>query len=45
MNIKISVNLALSCPSNIIPLFMSNSGDQDTAANDNESQRDGFEAK
>ena len=34
--IKISINLALSCPSGNIPLFMLNSDDQDTPVDSNE---------
>ena len=41
---KISINLALSCPASSIPLFMSNSEDQDMPVHDNEQERDGSEA-
>ena len=44
MTIKISKNVASSCPSSNIPLFMSNSEDQDTSVDDNEQKRDGSEA-
>ena len=44
MTIKISINLALSCPSSNIPLFMPNLEDQDTPVEENEQERDGFEA-
>ena len=38
---KISIILALSTPSSNVPLFMSNSEDQDTPVDDNEQERDG----
>ena len=41
--IKISINLALSCPSGNIPLFMLNSDDQDTPVDSNEYKRNGSE--
>ena len=44
MTIKISINLALSCPSSNILLFMSNLEDQDTPVESNEQERDGSEA-
>ena len=44
MTTKIRINLALSCPSSNIPLFMSNSEDQDTPVDDNEQERDGCQA-
>ena len=44
LRLKISINLALSCPSSNIPLFMSNSEDRDTPVDDNEQERDGSEA-
>ena len=41
--IKISIDLALSCPSGNIPLFMLNSEDQDTPVDSNEFKRNGSE--
>ena len=42
--IKISTNLAFSCPSSNFTLFISNSEDQDTPVHNNEQEKDGYEA-
>ena len=44
LRLKISINLALSCPSINVPLFMSNSEDRHTHVDDNEQERDASEA-
>ena len=44
LQLKISINLALSCPSSNISLFMSNSEDCNTPVDDNEQERDGSDA-
>ena len=42
--IKISLNIALACPSSNIPLFLSNPEDQDTFIDNNEQEKDDSEA-